>query len=242
MMKKLTAMLLCLCMLLTLLPVGAMAEDTFKAIELGTSGIQDPTGTTTQWGKVQVPNSYVYFGVNGGSDNPIKWRVLDADKANDGTTSGMFLLSEHLLASGVAFDDDGYSNVYQGSGAQKWNSSFASNTSNFTFNEQSSMLGVAKNDMEGTFFNWPWGASSLTSSDKMFFLSAEELASYVGNYEYADGLKATDASGAAGEWWLRSPNSNNDRGAGDVNDGGTVGVYYVSYGWAARPAFNLRKR
>lgn len=45
-------------------------------------------------GSYYVPNSYIYFGINSeNSSTPIKWRVLDANTANAGTTSGMFLLS-----------------------------------------------------------------------------------------------------------------------------------------------------
>ena len=76
------------------------AEDASKAIQLGTSGIKDPTEVTEEDGEHYTPNSYIYFGVNSKNNGtPIKWRVLDADKANDGATAGMFLLSEYLLES-----------------------------------------------------------------------------------------------------------------------------------------------
>ena len=197
----------------------------------GTSGIKDPTAEGNTY---YTPNSYIYFGVN--ESEPIKWRVLDADKANNGTTSGMFLLSEYLLGD-TQFDDS--SNVWQGSDAQKWCTDFASNSSNFSTAEQSAMQGIAKEDSSETLYSVPWGASSLTEQDKMFFLSARELTDYVGDYDGAPGLSATDTAQSAGDWWLRSPHAYNTYLAGAVNDLGFVYDNYVNYDWAARPAFNL---
>ena len=126
-----------------------LADYDGPAIQLGTGGISGPTEEEEEGkGSYYIPNSYIYFGVNSGnSSTPIKWRVLDADTANDGTTSGMFLLSEYLLASDVQFNSN-YSkgNAYQGSDAQTWCSSFVGNTSNFSTAEQAVMFGVAKTD------------------------------------------------------------------------------------------------
>lgn len=92
--------LLSLLLCLTLLPSGAMAagNDTGskpKAIQLGAGGLLSPSAETTGEGKYYSPQSYVYFGVN--DNNAIKWRVLDASKANDDQTDGIFLLSEMAL-------------------------------------------------------------------------------------------------------------------------------------------------
>lgn len=115
-------------MLLAVIPAAPIATTAVsisvvpRNIVLGiTSIIQDPTEVTDSSGKYYRPVSYIYFGMNG--KTPIKWRVLDADKANDGTTSGMFLLSEYVLASGVKFNADSTkenANQYQGSDAQTW--------------------------------------------------------------------------------------------------------------------------
>ena len=127
--QRISAFLLCLALLVGLLPTSALAAgtDTGKAIQLGTSGISDSTSMQNSSGTYYTPSDYVYFGVKG--NDPIKWRVLDADKTNDGTTSGMFLLSEYLLDSGVVFesawnsdDNDGQTNPneWQHSDAQNW--------------------------------------------------------------------------------------------------------------------------
>ena len=236
--KRFLSLLLCLALVLGLLPTAAFAADTSKAIQLGTGGISGPTKTPVEGkGDYYAPNSYVYFGVNSGNSNtPIKWRVLDADKTNDGATSGMFLLSEYLLTSDVQFNsDNGKGNAYQGSDAQSWCGTFANNTDNFSAKEQNVMLGIEKEDVN---FSWNGsGSSSLTTKDKLFFLSAQELADYVGNYEYASGLTATNTASEAGAWWLRSPYASIYSML--VGNNGRMAFNAVRYDNSARPAFNL---
>ena len=220
-----------------------LADYDGPAIQLGTGGISGPTEEEEDGkGSYYVPNSYIYFGVNSGnSSTPIKWRVLDADMANDGTTSGMFLLSEYLLASDVQFNSNvSKSNAYQGSDAQTWCSSFAGNISNFSTAEQAVMFGVAKIDSaESSLYDYPWRESSLTANDKLFFLSVRELADYVGNYIVAPGLVATDTAQRRGVWWLRSPSARYNEDAGTVPAVGLVRPNLMDSVWAARPAFNL---
>lgn len=242
--SKLLSLLLVICLVAGLMPTAALAADGDKTIMLGTSGIKDPTAEGNTY---YTPNSYIYYGKNG--ETPIKWRVLDADKANDSSTDGMFLLSEYLLASGVQFeaawnsdDDDGQTNPneWQYSDAQNWCKTFASNTSNFSAAEQSAMLGIAKTDStESNLYSLSWGESSLTADDKMFFLSVRELADYVGSYDGAPGLTATFVGGSAGVWWLRSPFAYFTYFAGAVSPSGNVAADNVLIAWAARPAFNL---
>ncbi|MBR5390568.1 MAG: S-layer homology domain-containing protein [Clostridia bacterium] len=272
--KRLLSIFLALALVMGIAPVVSQtaqaAENTGgKAIVLSADVLVGPEEKTTNEGKYYTPNSYVWFGVNGAAENPIKWRVLDAEKANDGETAGAFLLSEYLLADGVYFqekvhihsdgkyykgdgvgvnhDDCVLANVYKGSDGQAWCSTFASNKSNFTPTEQSAMLGVdktdAKTEAEERLYSLSWEESELKKEkDKIFFLSVRELAKYVGNYDKAPGLTASfDDGGSAGVWWLRSPNADHTYDAGAVlADGGRVSSYiYVYYDYAARPAFNL---
>ena len=211
------------------------------AIQLGTGAIIDPTATTNNVGTYHTPNSYIYFGVNSDNNNaPIKWRVLDANKANDGTTAGMFLLSEYLLASGVTFRSDAPGpKSYQGSSAQAWCHAFATTTDNFSSAEQAVMFGVTKSDSaEAELYKYSWGTSSLTESDKLFFLSIRELADYLVNYN-SDKLSATDTAQGKGHWWLRSSFGLSDYYAGAVLDKGEVYFFYITHLYSARPAFNL---
>ncbi len=247
--SRILSLLLAICLVVGLMPTAAFAADGDKTIMLGTSGIKGPTESTDSNGKYYTPNSYIYFGKNG--ETPIKWRVLDADKANDRATSGMFLLSEHLIASNVQFesawgsdDGDGQTNpnAWQYSDAQKWCSTFATNSSNFSLTEQGAMLGVAKTDNgESNLYTYPysWSASSLTSNDKMFFLSVRELADYVGSYNGAPGLAAKSVGGNSSVWWLRSPDASSTDQAGAVFPNSGVGYCRVEIARAARPAFNL---
>ena len=220
-----------------------LADYDGPAIQLGTGGISGPTEEDVDGqGSYYAPNSYIYFGVNSGnSSTPIKWRVLDADKANDGTTSGMFLLSEYLLASDVQFRyNESIDNAYQGSAAQFWCGLFLSNRLNFSTVEQDAMLGLVKTDSaEDDLYSISWGASSLTATDKLFFLSVQELADYVGNYLAAPGMAATNTSLSASEWWLRSPYAYVRTAVGTVFKDGNVRYSSAQNYWAARPAFNL---
>ena len=220
-----------------------LADYDGPAIQLGTGGISGPTEEEEDGkGSYYAPSSYVYFGVNSGnSSTPIKWRVLDADMANDGTTSGMFLLSEYLLASGVQFRyNESIDNAYQGSAAQSWCGLFLSNRLNFSTVEQNAMLGLVKTDSaEDDLYSISWGESSLTATDKLFFLSVQELADYVGNYLAAPGMAATNTSLSASEWWLRSPYAYVRTAVGTVFKDGNVRYSSAQNYWAARPAFNL---
>ncbi|MDO5123681.1 MAG: DUF6273 domain-containing protein [Eubacteriales bacterium] len=267
--KKLLSLILCFAMCVGMLPTAAFATGggsatptgSVKTVMAGTSGIKDPTAEGNTEGTYYTPNSYIYFGQNSGT--PIKWRVLDADKANTGA-AGMFLLSEHLLASEVYFQqthhidsiEGGYTvyrkgashqsgvteapaNAWQGSDAQIWAKTFAE--SGFNSGEQAALLATTKEDGPSTNYSMDWGTGELTG-DKVFFLSAEELAQYVGNYHEAPGLGATPAnSSSAGRWWLRSAY---DGGRFDMT-GAVTDEGSVSYGNitkeknAARPAFNL---
>ena len=162
---KILSLLLVICLVAGLLPTTAFALDGDKTIMWGTSGIQNPTEVTVTNGKYYTPNSYIYFGVY--ESAPIKWRVLDADKANDNIADGMFLLSDYLLDSDVVFesawdsdDSDGQTNPneWQNSDAQDWCSTFATNTSVFSTAEQAAFLGVAKTDnAEDGLYEYSWG-------------------------------------------------------------------------------------
>ena len=217
-----------------------------RSIRLGTSGISSPRVNTVRDKVVHIPNSYIYFGTY--NNTPIKWRVLDASKTNVGTTNGMFLLSEYLLASGLAFNwVVSKNNVYQGSDAQGWCIGFAKNRDNFSVLEQSAMLGIAKNDGISAAFpkGYTWGESSLTVDDKMFLLSVQELADYVANYD-GPALKTSFLTPglSANEWLLRTPCWAGEHTTSFVSSivlkhGNLVLSSKSSGNKASRPAFNL---
>lgn len=218
---------------------------TGRAIHLGTNEISDPKKTVEPGeGDYYTPESYIYFGANSENNSvPIKWRVLDADRANDGKTDGMFLLSEYLLISGVKFDyNTPGSNDYQGSVVRSWCNSFAANTNNFSAAEQAAMLGIAKTDSTESLYGKNWDKSVLTENDKLFSLSVREAADYVGNYNHAPELIATDTAQNVDSWWLRSPEiyTYHQDWVGMVNKFGSVTGGIVNMASpSVRPAFNL---
>ena len=217
-----------------------------RSIRLGTSGISSPRVNTVRDKVVHIPNSYIYFGTY--NNTPIKWRVLDASKTNVGTTNGMFLLSEYLLASDLAFNwVVSKNNVYQGSDAQGWCIGFAKNRDNFSVLEQSAMLGIAKNDGISAAFpkGYTWGESSLTVDDKMFLLSVQELADYVANYD-GSALKTSFLTPglSASSWLLRTPcwageQTNSFVSTINLKHGNLELGSKSSGNKASRPAFNL---
>lgn len=234
--KKALSLILAVAMVLGAVPftsVVANAEDTgVKKIELKTSGVAD--------------KDFVYFGNYSSTD--IKWKVLDADADNTGTANGMFLLSEYLLeqnnkpfeAAWNSDDGDGQTNPneWQHSDAQDWCTTFA-DSSAFTGFEKTALKSVSKTDAAINKYDIDWATSSL-DNEKVFYLSAEEAANYIGPKDRDEGLATTTSGNAAGGWWLRSPFDYDTCLAGYVYEDGLV--YYIDviipYP-GVRPAFNL---
>lgn len=177
------------------------------------------------------PSDYIYFGLYQGS--PLKWRVLDADKAFDKQTDGVFLMTEELLEE-MRFNQSGESTVWEGSNAQAWCKTFAGSTSNFSAVEQGVMMGIAKTEGAYTLYDDPWGECILSAQNKMFFLSVQEYHDYV-----ADRFNIPEVW-EANNWWLRTPSLR--FGGGTVASsypGGGMGSLNVWADLSARPAFNL---
>ena len=253
--KRILSILLTLCMVISLVPTGVFAveraaKDT-AAITFDTRRILSPTKVTNGKNVHFEPNSYIYFGINGVSTlygvnyaAPIKWRVLDAEKACDGKTNGMFLLSEYLLAHNVEYKSYIFgSNKYDGSAARGWCRSFAAGQSNgiFTDPERDAMRLVTKTDKTENLYDWTWGGSGLTDGDNMFCLSVREAIDYIGNYDNAPGLAATDIDGNSDGWWLRSHIDNARYVSGIVSFKGLIDFETMAIEHSTRPAFNLNK-
>ncbi len=238
--KRLTAILLCLCLILTLMPAAAFAADTGKAIQAG-------TGSICGWDSA-AGYDYIYYGYWTAPDvytasGPIKWRVLD-DQTNT-QSEGLFLLSEALLGTGyqggVYFDNTG-NNVWQGSNAQAWCKDFAgiegnSVTDAFSAAELAAILETTKSDpafTSGSLYGTSFKASeNILNGDKVFFLSAEEVETS------AYGFTNDEARVSDGDWLLRSPSASYAWWSGLVYVFGAVCDDSVSYLRYARPAFNL---
>lgn len=248
--KRILSILTVLALCLGLLPTTVFAVDGDKAIMLGTNGISGYDDSTNSY-------DYIYFGNWEALDQytttgPIKWRVLD-DQTNTGET-GLFLLSDrlfgegHQYGGGVCFRQDGSSNVWQDSDAQKWCQDFYGKS--FSTGEQGAVLATTKDDeaYDATSVKppIPYGTSEL-KEDKVFFLSAEEVENEV--YGFIDNAARRAYFGNTtnwGGWWLRSPVEQQRKDvAGTItrsptNTAGSLSGYPVSNSYyTARPAFNL---
>lgn len=176
------------------------------------------------------PSDYIYFGLYQGS--PLKWRVLDADKAFDKQTDGVFLMTEELLEE-MRFNQSGESTVWEGSNAQAWCKTFAGSTSNFSAVEQGVMMGIAKTEGAYTLYDDPWGECILSAQNKMFFLSVQEYYDYVAAW-------ASIVAHVSNHFWLRTPNTEWTTNVGVVYPSdGNVGALQTDFQHSARPAFNL---
>jgi len=254
--KRLVSLFAVVCLAVGLMPTVltvSAAPVQHDTIIVGTDSIADPI-TTQQaggTGNYYVPESYIYFGQDE-DGTPIKWRVLDADKTNDGITDGIFVLSEYLLD---AVDFDSNANGWQGSDAQAWCIDFAAyDETAGVFNaltklETQALLGVDKKDEAAELYELTWGGYSSSADnclkadvDKVFFLSAQELADYVGDFDGAPGLiTGKHALATPDQWWLRTADAAIDYNAASVNFDGIVDVMFVNLDWATRPAANLDK-
>ena len=244
--KRILSILTVLALCLGLLPTTVFAVDGDTAIMLGTNGISGYDSTNGY--------DYIYFGNWEALDQytttgPIKWRVLD-DKTNT-EGDGLFLLSDRLFGKGnkygggVYLKQNGSSNVWQGSDAQKWCQNFYDKS--FSTGEQGAVLATTKNDTAYKATSGvPYGVSEL-KGDTVFFLSAEEVENEV--YGFIDNAARRAYFGNTtnwGGWWLRSPVEQQRKDvAGTItrsptSTAGSLSGYPVSnYNYTARPAFNL---
>lgn len=246
--KRILSILTALALCLGLLPTAAFAADGDTAIMLGTNGISGYGDSTNSY-------DYIYFGNWEALDQytttgPIKWRVLD-NQTNTGE-NGLFLLSDRLFGEGnsagggVYFKQNGSSNAWQGSDAQKWCRDFYSKS--FSTGEQGAVFATTKNDAEyynasSGDFPLKYGVSQL-EEDEVFFLSAEEAGNIAYGFIDDDARKAYFGNGNQyGAWWLRSPvkQQQGKPNAGTIHrtKGWLYGMTVSRDGYSARPAFNL---
>lgn len=192
----------------------------------GVAGLNDPVFSNGYY----YPSDYIYFGLYQGS--PLKWRVLDADKAFDKQTDGVFLLTDGLLEA-MRYNPYNGSTAWEGSEAQAWCKAFAGSTSNFSAVEQGVMMGIAKTEGAYTLYDDPWGECILSAQNKMFFLSVQEYYDYVAAW-------ASIVAHVSNHFWLRTPNTEWTTNVGVVYPSdGNVGALQTDFEHSARPAFNL---
>ena len=217
--KRLSVLLLILILGLQFLTTISFAEETEEMPEEETAFISH-----------MQDGDFLYFGEYW--NQPVKWKVLDADATSTGEP-GLFLLSHYMLRNdGVTYNSEHVA-AWQGSDAQQWCESFY--TAGFSARELPAVAPTTKEDEGGIFYTQNWDASKL-EEECVFFLSAEEAARYIGPNNGDSGLSATAGDGSIGYWWLRSLQGEK---AGLVIVENKVIADDVFKPWGARPAVNL---
>ncbi len=170
---------------------GYTATEPEHALQLGTAAL---SSYSSEYGY-----DYITFG-----KDKLLWRVLDT-KTNTGA-DGLFILSEEVLASNVAFNSAA-TTVYSGSSGDTWAKEFAA-TDNFFEAELAALLATAKNDSKSSFTANSasyeiYNESNILSSDKLFMLSYDEAVS--ADFGLDDSRnRVAQYNGVNTAWWLRS--------------------------------------
>lgn len=216
MQKKILAVLLALCMALTLAPTTVFAEGKTCAIQLGTKGIA--VGNEVYFGECNYYNLGVYYDV--------PWLVLNTDG---------FLLSECILGFSQFRLNDGKGGLYKGGALQeRMNDLYNGKITLFTDKER----GAIKETLlkgESMFCTAP------DLNAYLFPLSYNE-ALKIG--WCSDILKACGISGypdgITNGWWLRTSWSGGNAYRIEESGGPDFYDFYFNYNYdGVRPAFNM---
>lgn len=232
--KRALSALLALCMALALLPwaaVPARAAVTRRQLMLGASGL--------------IKDNIIYFGNESDDADHRSWRVLSPAGVNStlpvSGTDRVLLISSRAREA-IKFDNA--STAWADSNAQKWCKKFY--TDNFNDLEKAAIAATTLDEQNDKTYNkkeyrfhkdnsYCYFAAAPLSGDHLFFLSAEEAATYF------EKDKDRQPSGASAGWWLRSPEISIDLlHVGRVAGEGALTTASLSYdNTYARPACNL---
>ena len=265
--KQILSILMTVCMVIAMLPVGmvtAWAEEdsasTGKAIQLVRKGI---VANITE-GQV----SSVWFGKykqsakEGGefSNDPIKWRVLENKNKR------LFLISDQILDS-VPYQTERKEVTWARSTMRSWLNGYDASANSggdsgidystkrtdsfigsaFTFGEQEVIAETDVKNVENPTYHTSGGENT---QDKLFLLSIEEATNtdygFANSYDSTDIRKSTNTAYTEAYsnnrwWWLRSPGKSS-YDAAVVTESGKIspeGNYVYAYHGKVRPAFNL---
>jgi len=232
----------------------------------------EPVQVTTDQGYHYVPAAYVYFGTMFDSATntyqPILCRVLDGNADNTGAGGAIFVLTENAVRANDRFSSQheaaneyfAFENIYTDSVIHKY--AYAEGL----FSGIDYIRPITKTDvlanMVGAFgytddYGYGWETdfydneaheaiaaqeATLLENSRVFPLSVEELARYVGNYNGASGFAATHAiTKGSVTWWLRTGlNDSYGNLVGAVDEAGkVVPVSADAQTVAGRYAFNI---
>ena len=244
--KRIIAMIITTALTLTLIPfmgdpIGAYADDVFDKTQsntgLGTGSIANPASGAGGW-------SLVYFGKYNG--NPVLYRVLDKAATQFNTNTTMLLDCDSILIKKAHDSQSPYEygeNGWTNSEINAWlnGNDFYNNTNVFSTIEKnaiaaSSKAGKSASDGDGIYnLNF-----QPLNGEHVFLLDAVEATRP--SYGYAN-TNNSDANRSKSEpatwWWLRSPYSEVDSGAGTVLPSGGFFSGEVDILLGVSPALNL---
>lgn len=218
--KRWLVLLMSLCLIGTMLPVTARAENSSPAPVngkgLGVSIIADPTApaaTTDEW-----KGSYVYFGTYNG--NPVKYRVLDRTTTDFGGTTMLLDCDSILWKNDLNSRFDDRSNVWADSEIKTYlNGTFLSG--NFTDLERAAIAASSKASTSTTDGNgWLALNYAALSGEQIFLLDAKEATNT--SYGYSNTQTQAANRNKTDRWWLRSAFSSEVYGAGCVYPNGSI--------------------
>ena len=235
--KRFLSLLLVMCLMIGILPVGVLAAENRKALQAGAGAIEK--------------NDTVYYGTEQRA-----WQVLSAN-GNGGTysdganavqaDSALFL----FLRSGLRqlwFDDyTSNSNDYKTSILRAYLNNENVNVNPgemsgyvsgyFSEAEWANVLETTKTDADIHLGSYGYSGPGL-DGDRLFALSANELTDYLG---YSDNPASWTAGlGRMNDYWLRSAAAFDSSAAGVVLSNGHPNIHSVDiFDVWVRPAFNL---
>lgn len=246
--KRITGLLLAICMAFCLAPAIAFGEGgatqepssvKTPAIRLNADAIH---GYSTEGGY-----SYLYYGT--WNSNPVKWRVLDT-KTNTGEANALFLLTDECMGrlnnGYIPFNpaDKADRYLWKGSDVQTWCANFYSTA--FTTAERALIPATTQTNSEYSYrtpgmpsyypgFKYQTGG---LEAEYVFAPSIQELCN--ANYGFTDSTPQAagpfDSTGAGSRYWIRSYFNNLPY---YVGEGANMTGDQIATLAAVRPAMNL---
>ena len=236
--RRILSLLLAICLVVGIMPTAAFAAENGKALQAGAGAIEE--------------NDTVYYGTEQRA-----WQVLSAN-GNGGTysdgknavqaDSALFLFLRSGLRQLWFNEYNSYSNDYETSTLRAYLNNNDVETGPdlsgyvsgyFSEAEWANVLETTKTSSADTSLGGMDYSDPGLDGDRLFALSANELADYLG-YTTNDPTSWTAGLGGTSDYWLRSACDDDSPRAGAVYSRGYPFDLYVDYNnvWV-RPAFNL---
>ena len=236
--RRILSLLLAICLVVGIMPTAAFAAENGKALQAGAGAIE--TDDTVYYGTGQRAWQVLSANGNGGTYSDGK-NAVQADSA-------LFLFLRSGLRQLWFNEYNSYSNDYETSTLRAYLNNNDVETGPdlsgyvsgyFSEAEWANVLETTKTSSADTSLGGMDYSDPGLDGDRLFALSANELADYLG-YTTNDPTSWTAGLGGTSDYWLRSACDDDSPKAGAVHSRGYPFDLYVDYNnvWV-RPAFNL---